>query len=166
MQIAAAEERKTAISKGHTIAGIPCIKAAMIFGAETKKVLYVGVRNKYCDACAKAEQLNRETKEHKCYKNWGRDQSSTVMESNIISEGFKQSVETHGLIYKTLIADGDASTFQCIRDANPYAEYQVTVNKIECSNHLFRYLCKKIREAAKSKMTSHPDTNVIGKGKF
>ena len=139
---------------------------AMIFGAQTKNVLYVGVRNKYCAVGAKAEQLSRKPNKHQCYKNWGRDQSSTAMEADIICKGFKQSVEMRSLIYKTPIADGDTSTFQSIRDANPYTEHQVTVNKIECDNHLFRNLCKKIREAAKSKMTSHRDKNVIGKGKF
>lgn len=188
MQSAAAEEQEIAIKEGHVINGIPYITVvadgywakrsyrggkydalsgtALIIGMETAKVLHVGVRNKYCAVCAKAAQLMKEPSDHECYKNWGRDQSSTAMEADIIVEGFKESVEKRNLIYKTLVADGDASTFQSIRDANPYAEYGVIVNKFECNNHLFRNFCRKIRESASSKMTSHPDKNVMGKGKF
>ena len=124
----------------------------LILGHETKKVLDMGVRNKYCMICAEAKRLNKEPREHVCYKNWSRDQSSTSMEADIICEGFKRSVETHGLIYKTIISDGDSSTFQAIRDAKPYTQYDVVVNKIECSNHLFRKLCKKMREASKMRI--------------
>ena len=94
----------------------------LILGHETKKVLDMGVRNKYCMICAEAERLNKEPREHVCYKNWSRDQSSTSMEADIICEGFKRSVETHGLIYKTIISDGDSSIFQAIRDAKPYTQ--------------------------------------------
>lgn len=188
MQAAGAEEREIAIRNGHITDGIPYIAVVadgywpkrsyhggkldslsgntLIIGFETKKVLHVGVRNKYCATCTKAQQLKKEPPEHKCYKNCGRDQSSTAMEADIIVEGFKQSVERRGLIYKTLIADGDADTYQSIRDANPYTEHGVTVDKIECNNHLFRNFCRKVREAARSKMTCHPDKDVIGKGKF
>lgn len=62
---------------------------ALIIGLATKKVLHVGVRNKHCAVCMKAQQLQKDPCEHKCYKNWGRDQSSTAMEADIIVEGFK-----------------------------------------------------------------------------
>ena len=121
----------------------------LIVGHETKKVLDMSVRNKYCMICAEAQRLNKEPRKHVCYKNWGRDQSSTSMEADIICEGFKRSVETHKLMYKTIISDGDSSTFQAIQDAKPYTQYDVVVDKVECSNHLFRNLCRKMREASK-----------------
>ncbi|KYN13627.1 hypothetical protein ALC57_14179 [Trachymyrmex cornetzi] len=55
-----------------------------ICGARTGKVLHISVRNKYCSICIKAEKLNKEPAIHKCYKNWGRDCSSTSMEADTI----------------------------------------------------------------------------------
>ena len=100
---------------------------AVVIGYETGLVLDVGVRNKYCSYEAKAEQLGKEVTPHECFRNWGRGQSSNAMEKSIIGEAFEGSVQKHQLIYKTLIADGDASTYQAIRDANPYAACGVQV---------------------------------------
>jgi len=54
----------------------------------------------------------------------------------------------HGLIYKTVIADGDSNVYQCIKHNNPYREQMVTVKKVECTNHLLRNLCKKLQTVA------------------
>jgi len=70
------------------------------------------------------------------------------MESDAIAEGFKSSLEMHGIIYKTVIADGDSSVYQAILDSKPYCEQQIIVKKIECTNHLLRNLCKKLRAVA------------------
>ncbi|KAL6418944.1 hypothetical protein ACFW04_014155 [Cataglyphis niger] len=56
----------------------------------------------------------------------------------------------HGLIYKTVVADGDSSVYQAILDNRPYP--LVRVKKIECTNHLLRNLCKKLKAVAQSKM--------------
>ena len=178
MAEAAEKEKGIALSKGNEINGIPWITViadssspkrtyasgkhdslsgvAVIIGAETGLVLYVGVRNKYCAIHAQAERLNNEPPDHICYKNWGRDQSSTSMESDIIREGFKDSIPTHGLIYKNIIADGDSSSIQAIRDANPYGDHNLIVDKYLCVNHLFRNMCRKLREASKMKIAAVP----------
>ncbi|KAM0736811.1 hypothetical protein ACS0PU_006460 [Formica fusca] len=70
------------------------------------------------------------------------------MESDAIAEGFKSSLEMHGIIYRTIIADGDSSVYQAIVDSKSYREQMVTVKKIECTNHLLRNLCKKLRVVA------------------
>ena len=184
---AGADERNRAIAKGHFVtinervyATISVIAdgcwakrsyqggkhdslsgAATIIGAETGKALFVAVRNKYCSIHAKAEQLKREPPAHVCYKNWGRDQSSTAMETDILVEGFRHSVEMHGLIYSTLIADGDSSTFQSITDTHPYRDYGITVKKSECNNHLFRNLCRKIKDASKSRLLRPPEKGTM-----
>lgn len=62
-----------------------------IIGARTGKVLHISVKNKYCAVCVTAEKLKKEPTNHKCYKNWGRDCSSTSMEAKVIVEGFKRS---------------------------------------------------------------------------
>ncbi|KAL4720785.1 hypothetical protein ACJJTC_015668 [Scirpophaga incertulas] len=52
------------------------------------------------------------------------------MESEIIVEGFKNSINMHNLIYGKLISDGDSSTYSKILQARPYSD--LTVEKIEC----------------------------------
>ncbi|KMQ87037.1 hypothetical protein RF55_13797 [Lasius niger] len=72
------------------------------------------------------------------------------MENDAIAEGFKCILEMHGMIYRTVIADGDSSVYQTIVDSKPYREQMVTVKKIECTNHLLRNLCKKLRAVAET----------------
>ena len=40
------------------------------FGAATKKLLYIGVRNKYCSVCAIHKRKQSPAPEHRCFKNW------------------------------------------------------------------------------------------------
>ncbi|OXU21297.1 hypothetical protein TSAR_011565 [Trichomalopsis sarcophagae] len=174
MEEAAAMERELAIMKGETINGIPYITVqvdgswlkrsyrsgkfdslsgcAAIIGCRTKKVLYVGVRNKLCHVCDLDERKNRAPAKHKCYKNWGRDQSSSAMEKDIVVQGFLESVEKHKLIYKTVIGDGDSSVYKSILDSNPYRQYGIRVEKVECTNHLLRNMCNKIVDASKGRL--------------
>lgn len=116
--------------------------AAAIIGKRTGKILYLGVKNKYCCICAQAQYKKREPRKHKCFKNYTGP--STGMESNILVEGFKSSVEMHGLIYGRMISDGDSSTYSKIIEARPYAN--VTVQKIECKNHIMRNMCNKLTQ--------------------
>jgi len=67
------------------------------------------------------------------------------MESDAIVEGFKCSIDLHGLIYKTVIADGDSSVYKSILDTCPYKNYGVIVKKVECVNHLLQNLSKKLK---------------------
>lgn len=122
--------------------------AAIITGYYSKKVLFVGVRNKYCIICARAAKISSQPKEHKCFKNWGNYQSSTSVESDIILEGFRHSLEMHGLIYNKFIGDEDNNVAKKLRDFPPYPN--IVVEKIECTNHLLRNLCNKIRKAGSS----------------
>ena len=56
---------------------------AIIIGLETRKILYLGVRNKYCSICNKATDGNILL--HHCFRNW--DESSSAMETDIILKG-------------------------------------------------------------------------------
>lgn len=102
--------------------------------------MHVGVRNKYCIICVRANAKKEEPRAHKCTKN--HTGSSTSMEQAILVESFKHSVEKRGLIYNTLIADGDASTYKNILESRPYPDtaygLDIPVQKIECTNHLLR----------------------------
>ncbi|CAH2006518.1 unnamed protein product [Acanthoscelides obtectus] len=168
MKNAADEEKALAVTDGQVDAnGVPLITvvadgswakrsyhsnysslsgAAAIIGYKTKKVLFLGVRNKYCTICKIAERANMSpTKPHKCFKNWTG--SSSSMEADIIAEGFSKSLEMYGLIYDKLIADGDSNCYKRVLDAHPYED--VIVEKIECKNHLLRNYSRKIRDLIK-----------------
>ena len=61
----------------------------VIFGAATKALLFIGVRNKYCSICAINTTRNKPIPTHQCYSNWsGR---SCSLEPDIILEGFQLS---------------------------------------------------------------------------
>lgn len=162
MNEAAEEEKRVALEKGRISKdGIPVIDvivdgcwskrsykknytalsgAAAIIGRETKKILFLGVKNKYCSICTQDLNKNQSPRPHQCYKNFTG--SSTAMESTLIVEGFKSSIELYGVIYGRLISDGDSSTYAKILEARPYSQY--TVEKVECRNHLLRNLCNKL----------------------
>lgn len=119
---------------------------ACIIGARTKKILYVGVKNKYCQLCEKYIVSKRDIPQHSCYKNWNG--TSTSMEAEIILEGFRCSLDMHGVMYKKIIGDGDSSVYNKIKNSKPYGP-NVYIEKIECRNHILRNYCNKIKEFAK-----------------
>ncbi|KAK4882555.1 hypothetical protein RN001_005874 [Aquatica leii] len=122
----------------NALSGVACIT-----GAKTKKLLYVGVRNKYCYVCARSD---KSIKDHDCFKNW--NSSSTAMEADIIVEGFQKSLEMHNLIYGKVIGDGDSSVYRKLIAAAPYGPTFI-IEKIECRNHLLRNYLNKLAEIAK-----------------
>ncbi|KAG8189246.1 hypothetical protein JTE90_013774 [Oedothorax gibbosus] len=173
MEEAAAEEKRLAIERGDVdVEGVPYFAVvadgswakrsyktncsflsgmAAIIGSHTKKVLYLGVRNKFCATCARALQKNIEPPEHCCTKNW--EGSSSAMESSIIAEGFLTSMQTYGVKYHQVIADGDSNVYKTILDANPYDT--LTVEKIECKNHLLRNFCNKLKDLTLNAKLKH-----------
>ena len=144
------EEKEHAIANGTTFEGIPaCIVVdagwskrshkhsynansgvGVIFGAHTKKLLFIGIRNKYCSTCSIAKHKNIPVPSHKCFRNWTG--SSCAMESDIIVEGFKRSESMHGLRYMWMIGDGDSSVYLSVTMGVPYGRH---IQKVECSNH-------------------------------
>lgn len=117
---------------------------AAIVGFKTKKVLFIGVRNKYCSMCDRRRgDTEASAGKHKCSKNWTG--SSTAMEADIIVEGFKCSVEMHGIKYNKLIGDGDSSVHRKLVDALPYGP-EALVKKIECRNHVLRNYGNRLRD--------------------
>lgn len=162
MDKAAECERKSAIAEGRVKNGFACIDviadgvwskrsfntnfsalsgAAAIIGKRFGEVLFIGVKNKYCCICARAENKGTSLPDHVCYKNYSG--SSTGMESDILLEGFRQSIPMYNIIYERMIADGDSSTYKKILEGRPYPN--CTVEKVECKNHIFRNICKKLR---------------------
>ena len=118
---------------------------AIIYGAETKNLLHIGVRNKYCFTCAAAEHKGVTIPQHTCYKNWFG--SSCAMEADILVEGFKQSETLHGLRYIRMIGDGDSSVYHAVRTGVP--SYGRLVQKLECANHAVKCYRSNLEKLAK-----------------
>lgn len=157
MKEAAEEERNAAIERGDVDEedGIPFIKVvtdecwskrsynknytalsgvASIVGADTGKVLWIAVKNKYCVVCVRNSNKNLEPPPHFCTRNYVG--SSSDMEWKSVLEGFQKSIELYNLRYLNLVADGDSSTYAKLLEHRPYGHRRI--NKIECSNHLKR----------------------------
>lgn len=115
--------------------------AAAIVGQHTGKVLYLAIKNKFCSVCDRHKNKETTPPSHTCFKNY--EGASTGMEAESIVEGFKLSERMHGIRYSKLIADGDSSTYKKILEARPYKN--ITVEKIECRNHLLRNFCNKLK---------------------
>lgn len=115
--------------------------AAAIIGYKTKKVLYLGIKNKYCIMCEINKKKSGTPKIHRCFKNY--DGPSTGMEAAILVEGFKSSEDMYGLRYSKFIGDGDSNVHKKILESFPYRK---PVEKIECRNHLLRNFRTKMEE--------------------
>ena len=100
---------------------------AIIIGKETGKLLHIGVRNKYCTACAH----NIPKENHNCFRNW--DASSSEMETDILLEGFMQAERVHGVRYINFIGDGDSSVHTTLLQSVP--GWGHAIRKLECANH-------------------------------
>lgn len=120
--------------------------AATLIGAHTNKVLWYGVKSKHCTVCSKHERNGEEIGDHICTKN--HNGSSTSMETALLVEAFNKSEEQYGVRYSTLIADGDSSVYNQILNSRPYKT--IKVRKLECNNHLFRNLYKRLIALSKN----------------
>ena len=165
MADAARAEREHAIACGSYHQGIPAVKVvvdggwskrthkhtynarsgvAVIFGHYTKKLLFLGVWNKFCSVCAIHENKSQDVPSHKCFKNW--NSSSASMESDIICEGFRLSEVQYGIRYMFVVGDGDSSVMANIRSSVPYG---IFVTKIECANHACKAYRSRLEQLVK-----------------
>ncbi|KAL4136163.1 hypothetical protein QTP88_007727 [Uroleucon formosanum] len=128
---------------------------ATIIGYKSKKILFIGVRNRYCAACQRAKNKGIPKPEHSCFLNWSK--GATSMEADSIAEGFKRSMELHGLKYNKLIGDGDSSVKKRLSEIMPYGP-KFHIQKIECRNHLLRNYGTKLSLLAKN--IRHPYLNL------
>ena len=130
----------------------------IIIGKEIKKILHIGVRNKYCAICAQASRKGEEAKDHKCFKNW--DGASSSMETHIIVEGFKTAEEKHGVRYIRFVGDGDSSVYPSLVSSVYVPVWGYAIQKIECANH-----ATKCYRSALEKLV-HDNPSYKGKGKL
>jgi len=67
-----------------------------------KKILFIGIRNRYCVIFQRLKDKKKENSiNHVCVMNWSK--GATSIEADAVAEGFKKSVEMHGLKYNKLI---------------------------------------------------------------
>ncbi|XP_050532483.1 uncharacterized protein LOC126900652 [Daktulosphaira vitifoliae] len=122
--------------------------AATIIGYRTKKILFVGIRNRYCVICERAKTMDKNPKVHECFLNWSK--GATSIEADAIVEGFLASVQMHDLKYNKLIGDGDSSVTKKLSEVMPYGP-MLLVEKVECQNHLLRNYGQKLMSLTKKK---------------
>ena len=117
---------------------------AVVFGQVTGKLLHIGVRNKYCTACAQGSLPDK----HVCYMNWA--DSSSEMETDIVLEAFKTAESKHGIRYMRFIGDGDSSVHPALLENVPV--WGQDIKKLECANHA----CKCYRGSLEKLVTANP----------
>ena len=163
MLAAGKKERELAVQKNSYHQGVPAITVivdagwskrthkhtynalsavGVIFGQETGRLFYLGVRNKYCSVCKKDP-----TKEHTCFKNWTGTSSS--MESDIILEGFLAAEKQHGVRYINFVGDGDSSVYPTLVSNVPGWGY--SIKKQECANHALKCYRASLEQLIKDK---------------
>ena len=147
------KEKEIAITKGLYHEGVPALTVildgrwskgshkhsynaksgvAIIIAMETKKILHIGVRQKYCSICHQAEKNKTSTPAHEYFKNW--DGPSSSMEMDIILEGFQLTEKRHGLRYIKFIGDGDSSVYPSLIPHVP--TWGGSIKKLEYANHV------------------------------
>lgn len=113
---------------------------AAIIGTRTKKVCFVGCRNKRCTACDRSKKRNVDSKTHKCYKNYSG--ASGGMEPDIIIEGVNKLYEKNVKI-TTVVMDGDSTTVKRLKNS---CKYGTEIRQQLCCNHVLKNVGKKLRE--------------------
>ncbi|ESO82752.1 hypothetical protein LOTGIDRAFT_155770 [Lottia gigantea] len=177
MFAAGAEEKRLAEERNNYHQGVPAITVVcdggwskrshkhsynalggvgIIIGQVTRKLLHIGIRNKYCYTCSLAESRQKDPGQHECFKNW--DESSQAMEADVIVEGFMNAEKDHGVRYMRLVADGDSSVYARIQKTVPIWGPHVT--KLECANHA----CKCLRSSLEKLVDRLP--KLKGRGKL
>jgi len=126
---------------------------AVIISQPIQKVIYVGYRVKSCKQC----EYNPD-KLHICHKNW--DLSAQAMESNIITEGFREVFDKHQLIFKYVVGDADSSVYAKIQQTVSYPG-RIIVEKIDCANHAVRGLNSRIHRILKNTAFVKKDRDII-----
>jgi YqaJ-like viral recombinase domain len=109
---------------------------AVLIGMRTRKIVFVGSRNKYCYICAVAKKRKVEIPTHKCYKNY--EGPPTGMEQDIIIEGINAIHKMHNVSIEEYLGDGDSSVIARIKE-RCNGGYRVV--KVPCKNHAIRVYC-------------------------
>ena len=132
------------------------------------KCIDVEVLSKHCKGCEMWEKRKHSPKfdswkvGHDCSIN--HHKSSGAMESIGAVNIFKRSIQKNNLIYTEYLGDGDTSSFNDVLSADPYHEFKVIPEKLECVGHVQKRLGTRLHNLVKKyKGTKIP---ISGKGKL
>lgn len=112
--------------------------------------------------CSRSSNRGELPSEHTCNKNYSGP--STGMESALLVQGFNCSEELYGVRYNRFIGDGDSSVHAKILQSNPYKNTKIS--KIECRNHLFRNLRRKIVVMSNNTVYPLSDRKIVTRTKI
>jgi gas vesicle protein len=144
-------------SYGHSFKSLS--GCAVIIGNKTGKILWLGIRNKYCFKCdlhGKALAISGTqctvgpSHSGLCWKNYTG--TSTSMETDIIKEGFLKSKETHGLFYNAMLGDQDSSCYPSVKESMDQ-RFGLHIRKIHCVNHAVRNVTSSLYKIIKATKT-------------
>ncbi|KAF2897311.1 hypothetical protein ILUMI_08863 [Ignelater luminosus] len=114
---------------------------AVIIRKRTGKILFLGIRNKYCSICARNKHKSLSNGTH--FKNY--DGPSSSVEADIVIEGFNSSIAMHGVRYKKFGADRDSTVYSRIKQQVSYGhEIQVVLKfNVELNSSVNVLIAKK-----------------------
>lgn len=72
------------------------------------------------------------------------------MESAGAVNMFKRSVAKHNMIYEYYLGDGDTSSFKAVLDSDPYENFGIKPEKLECIGHAQKRMGTRLRNIVKS----------------
>ncbi|XP_065055580.1 uncharacterized protein LOC135684104 [Rhopilema esculentum] len=141
---------------------------------ESGKVLDFEVKSKYCKACEKKNDFNKDSlaylqwqirHESRCSMN--HKGSSGSMEVEGLQDIFKRSMEKYGIRYTTFIGDGYSSSFSTISKEKPYGA-DIEISKKECIGHVQKRLGTRLRKLKSScgKKKLKDGKGIGGKGRL
>ncbi|KAL7296829.1 hypothetical protein TKK_0010226 [Trichogramma kaykai] len=129
--------------------------AASLIGHHTGKVIDIITKNKFCQACRRWENKNKDSAEYlewfevhkeKCKVN--HTGSSGLMEVDGIVEMFKRATTVNKVMYKNYIGDGDCKVYAKIKQVKPFGESFI-VEKKEDINHVGKRMGTRLRNKKK-----------------
>lgn len=119
----------------------------------------MGYRVKTCLLCDR--QNNPVPKDdHDCFHN--HEGSAQKMESEIIVQGFLQSFQRHGVIFRYMIGDADSTVLYEVQKAIRYPGH-TPVEKVDCINHAVRAVNAKLYALKGNKAFAKKDRDFLGK---
>jgi hypothetical protein len=120
---------------------------------QTGLVIDLEVLSTYCHSCKLARtRLGSDTPEMKEWQNNHTDcdanftGSSKAMEAEAARRMWMRSVERYNLRYKSILSDGDASTFAALQHLQPYGPDH-PIEKLDCVNHADKRMGTALRKA-------------------
>ena len=166
MKFAANEIKANAVENSTT--GVPLIQVSLdgtwqkrrhsslngvVTAISSGRYVDADVLTKYCRGC----QIWFNRKQHSNYENWKTNHNCSLNHTNLSGAMerigalniFQRSLELYGLIYKYYLGDGDSSSFNYVVASDPYAEYDIKPEKLECIEHIQKRIGTRLRNRRK-----------------